>query len=272
LGNVETNKMKKLIFSFWKYIGFRLTTVTRYKLHSPFLYKLATEAIHGKSDKYIDRLYRQLYQKFAFNSSTTEVVEFNIKKNTKLYSSEVKSIRSIFKQSAISSKKAQVLARLLVLFKPENIIEFGTSLGVSASIFAQASHDSKIYSIEGCSGLASIAQANFDELGFGNIEIQIGHFNHVVNPVLNKIKKVDFVFYDGSDDYKTAINAFESCLPYIGNDGVFIMNSIYRSRAMNKAWDYIKKHNDSIVCIDLFQMGIILFRKEMSKQEIKYLF
>ena len=262
--------MNKLIFSFWKYITFRVTAHTRYKLHSPFLYELATETIGGKPIKSVDRLYHQLYQEFNADFSVIEVVEFNKKKDKKLYSSRVDNIHSILRKSTISAKKAQVLARLLVLFKPKNIVEFGTALGVSTGIIAQVSPDSKIYSIEGCSGLASVAQSSFDKLGFRNIEIQIGHFNHIIANLLSKIKKVDFVFYDGSDDYETVIKAFESCLPYLGNETVFIMNAIHRSRALNRAWDYICKHPETVVCIDLFEMGIVLFRKEMSRQEIKY--
>ncbi len=264
--------MRNFIFSFWKYIAFRFSAITRYKIHSPFLYQIVTEVIRGASDESINQLYHKLYRKFNSDYSTIEIVEFNSKTKKKLYSSRIDNIHNILRKSAISAKKAQVLSRLLVLFKPQNIVEFGTSLGVSTSVLAHASKDRKIYTIEGCSGLASVAQSSFDELGFNNIEIQIGHFSHLITDLLDKIKKVDFVFYDGSDDYEIIINVFESCLPYTHNETVFVVNSINRSRALNRAWQEIKAHKESVVCIDLYQMGIVLFRKEMSPQEIKYYF
>jgi len=75
---------------------------------------------------------------------------------------------------------------MLRYFKPVNILELGTSLGISTSAFALARPDAIIHSIEGCSGIASTAAETFEKHGFDNIKVHIGSFEKILPPLLQK--------------------------------------------------------------------------------------
>lgn len=260
------NKILYIIY----FLSHQLTAISRYKVHSPFLYKFLNEILRGKENEIANKTYHQLRKKLVSDSSTIELVKFKNNGSSETFFSTITSVGSIAKRSRISTKKAQVLSRLIVLTKPEIVLEFGTSLGMTSSIMAISSPGSKIHTIEGCSGQASIAQSGFDELKLDNIEIEIGNYNQILKGLLSRLEKIDFLFFDGNDNQKTVINIFEKCLPLKVNESVFVFNSIYRSKSMKKAWDYIKTHDETIVSIDFFDMGMVLFRNELSKQQIKY--
>ncbi len=262
--------MQKKIYYSLNFIIHHLTAISRYKLHSPFLFEFIHKIRKGKVNKEVDELYTQLSENLLSDHSTIEVVKFKSGSGTSGIKSTYRQIRSVAKHSDISLKKAQVLARLLVINEPEIILEFGTSLGLASCLMATAFSGCKIFTFEGCSGLASVAQDKFNEHQFKNIELQIGNYNHILDGVLQEIPKIDFLFFNGSDDTESILKIYEKCLRFKHNESLFVFNEIYRSKAMQHAWTLIQKHNETVVSIDFFNMGIVLFRKELSKQQIKY--
>jgi predicted O-methyltransferase YrrM len=73
-------------------------------------------------------------------------------------------ISKIAATSLQSSKNAALLFRLVDYFQPKNIMELGTSLGITTCYLAKASKKSNIISVEGNPALASIAQQGFQTL------------------------------------------------------------------------------------------------------------
>jgi len=60
---------------------------------------------------------------------------------------------------------------------------------------------------------------------------------------------------------------FEQCLKAINNETVFVFDDINWSEGMKNAWKQIKKHPSVRISIDLFFLGIVFFRKELSKED-----
>ena len=59
---------------------------------------------------------------------------------------------------------------------------------------------------------------------------------------------------------------FEKCLQHIHPDTVFIFDDIHWSAGMEEAWSLIRRHPKVKVCIDLYLMGIVFFKEELSKE------
>ncbi len=68
-----------------------------------------------------------------------------------------RSISKIAKSSSKSKKIGRLLYRLAKYYQPVNILELGTSLGLSSSYLALGNNDSKIVTIEGCPNISKIA-------------------------------------------------------------------------------------------------------------------
>ena len=76
----------------------------------------------------------------------------------------------------------------------------------------------------------------------------------------------------GNHQKHATIKYYEECLKYAENNTLFIFDDIYWSSGMEKAWEHIKKHTKTRVSIDLFFIGIIFIKKELSNEHFKIRF
>ena len=83
---------------------------------------------------------------------------------------------------------------------------------------------------------------------------------------MSKFKQVDMVYFDGNHQEKATIEYFNQCLAKAHENSIFIFDDIYWSKGMKKAWEFIKGHSDVTVTIDLFEVGIVFFKKDQTKQ------
>lgn len=249
-----------------RYIKYYFSARTKYSIHSPFVFDLITKVLE---DKHLYSDYNKveaIRKKLIHNPNVIEVVDFGAGASSYPYSTRIKRVKDLAKKSAISPKYGQLLYRLIKYYQPDTMLELGTSLGISTMYQSIAAPKSKMICIEGCASTADKAQGNFDKLRLKNIKLNIGNFDNTLSPVLKKIDKLDYVYFDGNHRKEPTIRYFEQCLPLMHNDSILIVGDIYWSRGMEQAWDYIKKHNRVSITIDLFFLGIVFFKKELSKQ------
>jgi predicted O-methyltransferase YrrM len=94
-----------------------------------------------------------------------------------------------------------------------------------------------------------------------------GNFNDQLHVVLDKLDKIDFVFIDGNHEKNATIKYFNLLLSKSHEKTIMVFDDIHWSQGMNEAWNEIKKNEKVKISIDLFFMGIIIFRKEQREQE-----
>ncbi len=83
----------------------------------------------------------------------------------KLNSGRQKKIKDVAHHALKSPKLAQLLYRLVADLKPSNIIELGTSLGITTVYLKKADQGAKVYTLKGCPGTAEIAKETFKKAG-----------------------------------------------------------------------------------------------------------
>ena len=65
--------------------------------------------------------------------------------------------------------------------------------------------------------------------------------------------------------------SFRLALEKKNKDSVFVLDDIYWSDGMTKAWEEIKKHPSVTLSIDTFYSGLIFFREEIKeKVDLKF--
>jgi predicted O-methyltransferase YrrM len=157
--------------------------------------------------------------------------------------------------------------------KPHNILELGTSLGLSTSYLALAAPGANIITMEGASSVAARARQNFDRLNFQNITIIEGNFDQTLGAGLSQSPQLDFVFVDGNHRREPTERYFKQLLPVVHNDSILIFDDIHWSREMEQAWETIVENSAVRCSIDLFFAGILFFRQEFrEKQHFKIRF
>lgn len=143
--------------------------------------------------------------------------------------------------------------------KPDNCLELGTCLGISAAYQAAALREignGKLITLEGSPDLATVARRNLAGLGLGNVEVRIGSFAETLQPTLDDLSSVDFAFIDGHHDEQATLRYFKTILPHTANGAVLIFDDIRWSRGMRRAWRRIAAHPSTQSTLDLRRWGI----------------
>lgn len=236
-------------------------------IHSPFLYQWTCQVLPDSNKKNFQKL--ECWRK-KWKNDGTEIPYTDLGAPSKKSSKNVRTIKSIAHAALKKPKYARILARTASFTKAQNVLELGTSLGVSTAYLAQ--NASKVYTIEGHPQIAALAQEMFQKEGFTNIDSRIGLFDDVLPTILDQVSTFDLVFIDGNHLFEPTLRYFEMFLEKLSPSGVIIFDDIYWSQEMADAWAEIKKHPKVTLTIDIFQLGFVYINPNLSKQDfvLKY--
>ena len=240
-------------------------------MHSPFVFSLVTKCFYDKK-KYPEYTILKNYRNSLLqNKNTIEVTDFGA--GSRVFKSNKRQISKIATTAGISSKKAELLFRIVNYFQPENILEIGTSLGLATSAMCLGNKNSKVITLEGCPNTINKCQLQLQKFNINNVEcINTEFTNHLktynLQPTTYNLQPTTYnlIYFDGNHSKKATLEYFELLLPTITNDSVWIFDDIHWSKDMEEAWEIIKNHPKVTVTIDTFQWGIVFFRKEQEKE------
>jgi len=255
--------MQKIKYIF-KYINYLQKSENKFDVHPPFLFDLITDVFEDKNSYPACRQIEQLKSSLLQKHETIEVNDLGA--GSVADNKHIRTVKSITKHSSKQKKYGRLLYRLSRYFEPENILELGTAMGISTAYMALGNKSSTLSTIEGCKNISKLATQNMKTLDIQNVKVINGNFDDLLPRYLASVPRLDMVFIDGNHLEKPTINYFEQCLLKTVNTSCFIFDDIHWSDGMDNAWNYIRKHQSVTLSIDLFFMGIVFFRKELSKQ------
>lgn len=232
-------------------------------VHSPFLFQFTRFVLFEKHVYYNFKSIEKIRNTLKNDIRVLELTDFGTGINRNV------TVASIASKSLKSAKYGQLLFRMVRYFKASNILELGTSLGITTSYLASSAAKIKCVTLEGCPQIAAIAQENFEKLDIKNIEIVVGDIDETLTDVLQKFERIDFIFIDANHQCDAVLHYFEMCIVKLSNDSILIIDDIYWSKDMEKAWNMIKNHPSVTSTIDLFQLGIVFFNRDLHKKHYK---
>jgi predicted O-methyltransferase YrrM len=250
-----------MIKHFLKYYS---RAITKYRVHSPFVYSLLINVIEDKRYYYAFDPLKTLRARLLQQNQTVAVLDLGA--GSRKNSGKTRKISEIAKTSVSPEWQCQMLFRLVDFFKPETVLELGSSLGVSSMYLHFGNQRAKMVSLEGSPEIAKQAKENFKLLN-ANIDLIEGNFSETLQLALNKLGKIDLAFIDGHHAEVPTLNYFEQILPYCNEDSVLIFDDIYWSDEMAAAWKKIKLNPAVTMSIDLFYFGIVFFKKEFKEKQ-----
>lgn len=253
------------------YLLYRLRAFKLHGVHSPFIFDLYHQVLlhDGFFPAYthVEALRDELLQ----DTRTLQVTDYGAGSRTSARQRN-RSVKGIAQNSAKPAKYGQLLFRLVNKFQPEIILELGTSLGLSTSYLAAARRQGQIYTFEGCPSIARLAQENFRKLGYSHITLCQGNLDETLNPQLQQLPKVDFAFLDGNHRYEPTLRYFNQILQKSHEGTVLVVDDIYWSGEMRRAWQEIKNHPKVQQTVDLYFVGLVFFRPEQSREHFTLFF
>ncbi|MDO4461071.1 MAG: class I SAM-dependent methyltransferase [Bacteroidia bacterium] len=234
-------------------------------IHSPYVYHLQRHVI--SSDKLNDKEIRQRVRKYRkellrnkcripLNDLGTGTAKDGV-------------VAKIVRRAAIDEKSGMLLSRLAADYKPDMVIEFGTSLGVGTAYLALGSGmDVPVVTIEGSSECTKLAESTLVKHGIENVKLLSGAFDDLMPNILDIIRgKRVMVYLDGNHTYEATMRYFNNLLSVADNNMMVVLDDIHLHSGMSKAWREICQIDRVTTTIDLMRMGIVVLRSGAQKEQ-----
>ena len=248
----------------WRFLLFYLRANTIYKVHSPFVFKFCEQVLEDKRWYYAFSMVEPVRQAMLQNYSTIEVTDLGA--GSAVQNSKQRQISKIAESAVSPSHQCRQLFRIINHFKPDTLLEMGSSLGISSMYQAMARLNGRMVTLEGCENIARLAKQNFKQLKLNNINLITGPFDNSLLQAFDQLKQIDYAFIDGNHQKAATLSYFQQCLKHAKEQSVFIFDDIYWSADMAAAWEEIKQHPQVTISIDLYFMGLVFFRKEQKEK------
>lgn len=179
------------IFETYNYLTHWLTArhTLGYNVHSPYLYDFTRNVIYEDNPYYCYKNIENLRRKLLNNNRIVFVQDFGTRQ------SGDRTVSYIARTSLAQPKEAQLLFRIANYAHAGNILELGTSLGITTAYLA--AHDSRcrVTTLEGSPELAKIAEDNWRQL---NLKQQItpvtGNIDETLTFILKEQPHFDLVY------------------------------------------------------------------------------
>lgn len=237
-----------------------LDAVDDHSVHSPFFfefYKLAKaqDLIWGGDDIELVR------QKLLTNPYPIEYVELGSGRagNGK------EKLSKLAAQSLAPPALASLYARIIKYQKAENVVELGTSLGIT-TLYLALRPETRVTTLEGNKAVADVALTNFEFFEKKNIQLIHGNIDQTLKEALFNMRRVDFALMDANHRYEPTMRYFDLISKRIKESSIVVMDDIHASPEMHKAWQEIRRHDLVYGSIDLYRCGILFFEPTLGKQ------
>ncbi len=257
--------MKQLSFLF-KYIKYIVRAQGRKAAGNQFTANLFTNILKDRKQYPAYSVIDESRTNFLTSEEYLDVIDYGAGPVSGM--KKKRAVKAIALSSGKSMKYTRLLFRLVHFFRPANIIELGTSLGITTIAFAEANPSASITTLEGCPATGSLAKANFETHNHNNIRLITGRFDETLPEILKTAPRLDLVFFDGNHRKDPTIRYFNLCLPFAHENSVFIFDDIHWSKEMEDAWNIIRNTPSVSLTVDLFFLGLVFFRKDLPSQSL----
>lgn len=260
-----------MFFQLRQFLRFYWAAVTKYQLHSPFVFDLAMAVLEDTRWFYAFNdveLLREaaLSSDLALNVTDYGTGGFSGKNGSSPTVSTVP-LRQIARHSASSVGQGQALFRLADWAKPRTVLELGTSLGFGTLYLASAARNAQIVSLEGCAECAAAARSHFEMLKTHQVEVLEGPFEATLPRALDKLQSLDFVFLDGNHRCDPTLAYFEQCLAFSHEKTVFVFDDAHNTPDMEAAWQRIRQHPRVTMTVDFFDLSLAFINPDFREKQ-----
>ena len=252
-------------FRIKKYINYWLDAVDEHSLHSPFLYDFFTRIVKPKKDLSEHSAIEQLRKKLLHDERVITVDDLG--NGSSSLTGNVRKISDIAKTSLSPQSFSILYSRIISHYNARNVIELGTSLGIN-TLYLASGKKAHVTTFEGSSAIADIATLTFEFAQAKNINLVLGNIENTLPAFLQSSGKIDVAFIDANHRYEPTRRYFEWLVQRTHSQSVIILDDIYFSPEMERAWIEIKKHSMVYTTIDLYRCGLVFFDPSLNKQHV----
>jgi len=260
---------------------FRLRTYIRHCLtawntsgegiHSPYLFELVRFVMRDENEYYCFSDIERRRELLLACTDELDVVDFG-SAGSPQGTHVQRRVCDIAKGHLESAKMGQLLFRIVAWLtrqtqRPLEIMELGTSLGVTTSYLASADSRNRVVTLEGSKAVLQVAQGVWKALRLENIEWHEGNIDDTL--LVHAREKLDVAFVDANHTYEASIRYVNYLLPRMDAKGIIAIDDIHHSPDMERAWNEIKQDSRVTTTMDLYHMGLLFVDPHYLKRHYK---
>jgi predicted O-methyltransferase YrrM len=234
-------------------------------IHSPFVFNIVLKVFRNKTQPDVVLRIESIRKRLIADKGTIMMTDFGT--GAEIRKGNIKRVSEIARYSSVPEKYGKLLAGLANEFGNKAMIELGTSFGISTMYLASGNRSAVVYTLEGSDEVSEIAKKNFSEAGLTNIQILTGPFEKTLPELEKERINPGLVFIDGNHRKKPTIEYFNRMADLSDEKCVIVIDDIYHSPEMGDAWKEIKKDKRISVTIDIFRMGLVFFRRGITRND-----
>jgi predicted O-methyltransferase YrrM len=156
--------------------------------------------------------------------------------------------------------------RIIQDLQPETMLEMGTTNGFSTLYMAKACPSARCLCItKNTNDQIQIAET-FKQASIDTIEWYIESDQQPIYEVLDTIDKIDLVVLHIS---MQPLEVFKLCMSKAHLNSIFIIRQIHQTSKAEKIWKELCQQTEVVVSIDLYDIGILLFRPELKQKNYR---
>ena len=244
----------------FKYLRYYLSAMNGkgHGMHSPFVYGFIRNVLNDYSHYGVPAEVERL--RYQLQRDRTELSIEDLGAGSRSGATKRRTVAQLARMAVKPCKYGQLLYRLVRHYRPQTVLELGTSLGLTTAYLVKGGA-ATVHSIEGSSAVQAVAQRNLQSLGV-KAQLHLGNFDTVLPRLLSGMGPVDLAFVDGNHRYEPTLRYFTQLLEHCGNDSILVFDDIHWSADMERAWEAIKQHRAVRCTVDLFFLGFVFFREE----------
>jgi predicted O-methyltransferase YrrM len=201
---------------------------------------------------------------FLKNRSRIAVTDFGA--GSRVDHARLRPVAEIVRHAAVNRKSGRLLYRMAQRYKPERIIELGTSLGIGTHYLALGNPDAPVITVEADPALAAIASENLLNHRIMNVRVINDTFDRVLPSLLPLLPGRTLVFIDGNHSKPATLKYTDFFLSALPEGSLIVLDDINWSKGMRLAWEDIRENKNNALTIDLFRMGIVFLKRDFFKE------
>ena len=246
----------------FEYIKYRWKAKGRRTNRSPFIQDFTGNCLNINKDSEDYLIINSLINTLNKDKKQIEIEDFGA--GSKKLGNQ-RSINLILKTSSSKGKYGDFLYRICKHYQFENILEFGTSLGIGSIHMQLGSKTSKITTVEACENTRELALSNFKGIEANLITSIHSTFDIFLKDSATNV--FDMIFVDGHHDGDALLRYMKSLEAYSDDNTIFILDDIRWSDSMLLAWNTLKESDEFHIIIDLFRFVMLIIKSSHTKEE-----
>ncbi len=250
-------------------------------IHSPYLFRLVRFVLRDENAYYCFRDIERRREFLLACEDSLDVVDYGSAGSPEGLHVQ-RRVCDIAKNHLESARVGQVLFRIVNFLheeekRPLQILELGTSLGITTAYLASPDSRNRVLTMEGSETVLRVAQGVWKMLKLENIEWIQGNIDDTLYNIYSvqssdvrvqssefrcqsseaKDERIDLAFVDANHTYEATMRYADFLLNRLTEKGILVLDDIHYSEQMERAWSELKTDPRVTTSMDLYHVGLL---------------